>query len=147
MGTLLLVSCGKKRTAQYFHIGPDSLPAKSYEHKPDEPFNRSDYVIRLKQMASFYDVPGEAGYFMNGEDYGFDGLSFILTETQPDGGPPLHTHDSEESHIVLHGEIGVHDRRSALYRERTICGAGTGRCAAHFPECRDGTLQSHSRVP
>jgi hypothetical protein len=54
MGTLLLVSCGKKRTAQYFHIGPDSLPAKSYEHKPDEPFNRSDYVIRLEQMMTSF---------------------------------------------------------------------------------------------
>ncbi len=77
---LLLVGCGKKRTPQYVHIGPDSLPTKSYERRPEEPFNRSDYVIKLKQMTSFYDVPGEAGYFINGEDYGFDGLSFILTE-------------------------------------------------------------------
>ena len=75
VATLLLAGCERKRTAQYFHIGPDSLPAKSYEHKPEEPFNRSDYVIRLKQMTSFYDIPGEAGYFMSGEDYGFDGLS------------------------------------------------------------------------
>ena len=56
-------------------------------------------------MTSFYDVPGEAGYFINGEDYGFDALSFILTETHPGGGPPLHTHDSEESHVVLHGRV------------------------------------------
>jgi mannose-6-phosphate isomerase-like protein (cupin superfamily) len=105
MAALFLAGCGKKRTARYIHIGLDSLPTKSYEHRPEEPFNRSDYVIRLKQMTSFYDVPGEAGYFMNGEDYGFDGLSFILTETQPGGGPPLHMHDSEESHIVLHGQV------------------------------------------
>ena len=103
----------EKRTARYIHIGPDSLPTKSYEHRPEEPFNRSDYVIRLKQMTSFYDVPGEAGYLMNGEDYGFDGLSFILTETQAGGGPPLHTHESEESHIVLHGQVEyvIGDRR------------------------------------
>ena len=105
MAALFLAGCGKKRTARYIHIGPDSLPTKSYEHRPEEPFNRSDYVIRLKQMTSFYDVPGEAGYFINGEDYGFDGLSFILTETQPGGGPPLHMHDNEESHIVLHGQV------------------------------------------
>jgi mannose-6-phosphate isomerase-like protein (cupin superfamily) len=113
MAALFLAGCGKKRTARYIHIGPDSLPTKSYEHRPEEPFNRSDYVIRLKQMTSFYDVPGEAGYFMNGEDYGFDGLSFILTETQADGGPPLHTHESEESHIVLHGQVEyvIGDRR------------------------------------
>jgi hypothetical protein len=36
-------------------------------------------VIKLKQMTIFYDVPGEAGYFMNGEDYGFNALSFLLT--------------------------------------------------------------------
>jgi len=105
MAALLLAGCGKKRTPQYVHIGPDSLPTKSYERVPEERFNRSDYVIKLKQMTSFYDVPGEAGYFMNGEDYGFDALSFLLTETQPGGGPPLHTHDSEESHIVLHGQV------------------------------------------
>jgi mannose-6-phosphate isomerase-like protein (cupin superfamily) len=105
IATLLLAGCGKPRPAQHVHIGPDSLPTKSYERGPEEPFNRSDYVVRLKQMTSFYDVPGEAGYFMNGEDYGFDALSFILTETQPGGGPPLHTHDSEESHVVLHGRV------------------------------------------
>ena len=132
----------EKRTERYIHIGPDSLPTKSYEHRPEEPFNRSDYVIRLKQMTSFYDVPGEAGYFMNGEDYGFDGVSFILTETQPGGGPPLHTHDSEESHVVLHGhlEYVIGDRRF------TVEGPYVARVAAHFPQCRNGTVQSHSRV-
>jgi hypothetical protein len=98
MAALFLAGCGKKSTRQYIHIGPDRLPTKSYERTPEEPFNRSDYVVKLKQMTSFYDVPGEAGYFINGEDYGFDALSFILTETHPGGGPPLHTHDSEESH-------------------------------------------------
>lgn len=105
MATLFLIGCGKGRTAHYVHIGPDSLPTESYEHKPEEVFNRSEYVIKPKQMTSFYDVPGEAGYFMNGSDYDFNGLSFILTETHPDGGPPLHTHDTEESHIVLSGRV------------------------------------------
>ncbi len=105
MAALFLAGCGKKSTRQYIHIGPDRLPMKSYERTPEEPFNRSDYVVQLKQMTSFYDVPGEAGYFMNGEDYGFGALSFILTETHPGGGPPLHTHDSEESHVVLHGRV------------------------------------------
>ena len=127
MAALFLAGCGKKRTARYIHIGPDSLPTKSYERGPEEPFNRSDYVIRLKQMRSFYDVPGEAGYFMNGEDYGFEGLSFILTETQPGGGPPLHMHDSEESHIVLQGQVEyvIGDRQFTVegpYVERVPAG-------------------------
>ena len=50
MTALLLAGCGKKRTPQYVHIGPDSLPTKSYERGPEERFNRSDYVIKLKQM-------------------------------------------------------------------------------------------------
>ena len=102
---LFLAGCGEKSSRQYIHIGPDRLPTKSYERIPEEAFNRSDYVVKLKQMTSFYDVPGEAGYFINGEDYGFDALSFILTETHPGGGPPLHMHDSEESHVVLHGRV------------------------------------------
>ena len=40
MAALFLAGCGKKRTARYIHIGPDSLPTKSYEHRPEEPFNR-----------------------------------------------------------------------------------------------------------
>ena len=31
---------------------------------------------------------------MNGADHGFESLSFILTETQPGGDPPLHTHET-----------------------------------------------------
>jgi hypothetical protein len=45
------------------------------------PFNRSDHVIKINQMSSFYDKPGEFGYAIHGEEYGFDGLSFVLTET------------------------------------------------------------------
>jgi hypothetical protein len=56
-------------------------------------------------MTSFYDVPGEAGYLMSGRDYGFDGLSFVLTETHPNGGPPLHTHLVEEAHVILSGRM------------------------------------------
>ena len=141
MAALFLAGCGKKSTRQYIHIGPDRLPTKSYERTPEEPFNRSDYVVKLKQMTSFYDVPGEAGYFINGEDYGFDALSFILTETHPGGGPPLHTHDSEESHVVLHGGMGRGpDRQSAIYGGRTLCGARPGRHAAYFSQCRERTV-------
>ena len=75
---------------------PRPLPPESYSHPPDAPFDRSDYVIRINQMSSFYDKPGEFGYAIHGEDYGFERLSFVVTETQPNGGPPLHTHTVEE---------------------------------------------------
>jgi len=84
---------------------PRPLPPESYSRAPDAPFDRSDYVIRINQMSSFYDKPGEFGYAIHGEDYGFERLSFVMTETQPNGGPPLHTHTVEEGHVVLSGRI------------------------------------------
>jgi hypothetical protein len=38
-------------------------------------------VVDLRQMC-FYDKPGEFGYAIHGEDYGFDRLPFVVTETQ-----------------------------------------------------------------
>ena len=113
---LVLLSCVEQRDQRYVHMGPDALPVESYERPPAVAFNRSDYAFKLEQMSSFYDVPGEAGYLINGEDYGFDSLSFILTETHPNGGPPLHTHETEEAHVVLRGsmEYIIGDRRFSV---------------------------------
>lgn len=104
-GVLVVVSCAERLESGYAHIGPDTLPSASYERPPATAFERSDYAIKLQHMTSFYDVPGETGYFINGEDYGFESLSFIMTETHPHGGPPLHTHDTEEAHVVYRGRI------------------------------------------
>jgi len=104
-GVLLVVSCTKRPESGYAHIGPDTLPSVSYQRPPAIAFERSDYAIKLQQMTSFYDVPGEAGYIVNGEDYGFESLSFVMTETHPHGGPPLHTHDTEEAHVVYRGRM------------------------------------------
>lgn len=41
---------------------------------------------------------------MEGAQYGFQSLSFIITETQPGGGPPLHVHECEEAHVLLEGK-------------------------------------------
>src|SRR6266487_1457014 len=62
------------------------------------------YVFKPSQMISFYDVPGEFGHAMEGAPYGFESLSFIITETQPGGGPPLHVHECEEAHVLLEGK-------------------------------------------
>ena len=103
--SITLAGCGSQPESMHVAIGPTELPDQSYERPPAVPFDRSDYVIKLEHMESFYDVPGEAGYLINGIDYGFDFLSFILTETHPNGGPPLHTHEVEEAHIVLSGTM------------------------------------------
>lgn len=81
------------------------LPKESYERPPEHAFSSSDYVFKPNQMISFYDVPGEFGHAMEGGQYGFSSLSFIITETQPGGGPPLHVHEHEEAHVVLEGKV------------------------------------------
>lgn len=102
-------------SALRLHDPERPLPARSYEKAAEAPFDRSNYVVRLTQTRTFYDVPGEFGHMMDGQDYGFEALSFILTETHPNGGPPLHTHETEEAHVLLEGEVSyvIGDRRFA----------------------------------
>ena len=89
----------------YIPIMGGELPAESFMHPPEAPFEKSDYLFKFDQLTSFYDFPGEAGYFMPGADYGFESLTIIITETHPNGGPPLHTHAVEEAHILLSGQM------------------------------------------
>jgi mannose-6-phosphate isomerase-like protein (cupin superfamily) len=81
------------------------LPAEDYLREPEAPFQASDTLFSLDQLASFYCVPGEFGHLLEGRHYGFDALSVIITETYPGGGPPLHVHECEEAHILLEGEV------------------------------------------
>ena len=85
------------------HGHPKKAPSTSYEKPPQQPPRPDDYVIKLNQMATFYDAPGEFGHVMIGKDHGFQQLSFIITETHPGGGPPLHAHETEEAHVLLSG--------------------------------------------
>jgi len=96
--TWSLIGCAPARTAPL-----RELPKESYERPAEAPHDKSDYVFRLNQMPSFYDAPGEFGHYMGGTEYGFESLYFIITETHPCGGPPLHTHDSEEAHVLIEG--------------------------------------------
>ena len=102
---LLPMWLSAKQAGQPRITAPTPPPTASYSRPPDAPFDRSDYVVKINQMSSFYDKPGEFGYAIHGEEYGFDRLSFVLTETQPNGGPPLHTHTVEEAHVVLSGRV------------------------------------------
>ena len=108
--TVLLVLFGCTETEDtkpltYISIMSGEMPSESYTHPPEAPFEKSDNLFKFDQLVSFYDFPGEAGIFMPGEDYGFESLTIIVTETHPHGGPPLHTHAVEEAHILLSGQI------------------------------------------
>jgi mannose-6-phosphate isomerase-like protein (cupin superfamily) len=81
------------------------LPVESFELPPQERLKPGSLIIKPANMTSFYDHPGEAGYLAMGKEYGFDSLAFVITETHPHGGPPLHRHSSEEAHVLLSGTI------------------------------------------
>jgi mannose-6-phosphate isomerase-like protein (cupin superfamily) len=91
------------RSPQPAPLGDPSKETGSWVRDPEHPPDLSSYVIRLKQMGTFYDVFGEYGYVLEGGNHGFESLSFILTETHPGGGPPLHRHGCEEAHVLLEG--------------------------------------------
>jgi mannose-6-phosphate isomerase-like protein (cupin superfamily) len=59
-----------------------------------------NYVVPMEALESFYDEPGERGWIMEGYKHGFSNTSIIITQTAPQGGPPLHTHNTEEVHVL-----------------------------------------------
>lgn len=65
----------------------------------------SNYVVKLDEMTTIEAGKGERIHLLRGSEHGFRGLSFILTETAPGGGPPLHTHESEEAHVLTAGTM------------------------------------------
>ena len=89
----------------YHRLSASALPTESYKRQPAVTPVDTSYVYKLNNLSSFYDHPGELGYVMRGQYYGFDSLSIIITETHPHGGPPLHVHEIEEAHIVLAGTM------------------------------------------
>lgn len=101
----LLNACKQKTAAIKNDSQIKEWPDTSFWNKSVSKFDTSDYVVQLKHMQEFYDLPGEFGHIAEGKDYGFHSLSFILTNTQPNGGPPLHTHESEEAHVLHEGSI------------------------------------------
>lgn len=105
LAPVILLGCDTQEASSPFtRLGPDPLPGESFEIPPEEPIKPGSLIIKLANMTSFYDHPGEAGYLAIGEEYGFDSLAFVITETHPHGGPP-HTHSSEEAHVLLSGTI------------------------------------------
>lgn len=81
------------------------LPSDGYDRAPKMPFEQRELIVRPDQMRPFYGPPGEFGYYIDGEDHGFERLSFILTETHPGGGPDLHRHDTEEAHVLFEARV------------------------------------------
>jgi len=65
----------------------------------------SEYAVTLDKLPVINPGPGEYVHVMSGEAYGYNGLTIGVTETFPGGAPPMHSHEGEEAHVLLEGEI------------------------------------------
>jgi mannose-6-phosphate isomerase-like protein (cupin superfamily) len=83
----------------------EKLPDKDFTHAPEKPHDPAAFYFTFDQLDHFYRVPGEFTHRLTGDQYGFEALSFIITETHPLGGPGLHVHDTEEAHVLLEGSV------------------------------------------
>jgi len=76
--------------------GPfDPAPKKFY----------SDYAVKLEKLPVINPGPGEYVHVMEGQRNGYKNLTIGITETFPNGAPPMHSHEGEESHVLLEGKI------------------------------------------
>ena len=76
--------------------GPFKAPAMKYF---------SDYALKLDQLPVINPGPGEYVHVMEGQRSGYQNLTIGITETFPGGAPPMHSHEGEESHVLLEGDI------------------------------------------
>ena len=81
----------------------ETPPDVDWNRAPKMTFNPGDNYFRFDQLPEAYRAPGEYTHRLEGQTYGFDSLSFIITQTQPNGGPNLHVHEFEEAHVLLEG--------------------------------------------
>jgi len=76
--------------------GPFKAPTMKYY---------SDYIAQVENLPVINPGPGEYVHVMEGQRHGYDNLTIGITETFPNGAPPMHSHEGEESHVLLEGEI------------------------------------------
>jgi len=67
--------------------------------------NWKDYAEKIENLPVINPGPGEYVHVMEGYKNGYQNLVIGITETFPGGAPPMHTHEGEESHVLLEGDI------------------------------------------
>ncbi len=65
----------------------------------------SEYAVTLDKLPVINPGPGEYVHVMEGQRNGYKNLTIGITETFPGGAPPMHSHEGEESHVLLDGDI------------------------------------------
>lgn len=64
-----------------------------------------DFALSKKDLVTINPGPGEYVHVMEGQRHGYRNLTIGITYTAPGGAPPMHTHEGEESHVLLKGKI------------------------------------------
>ena len=65
----------------------------------------NDFALSKKDLVTINPGPGEYVHVMEGQRHGYRNLTIGITYTAPGGAPPMHTHQGEESHVLLKGKI------------------------------------------
>jgi len=76
--------------------GPFTAPSMKYY---------SEYAVPLEKLPVINPGPGEYVHVMEGQRHGYKNLTIGITETLPGGAPPMHSHEGEESHVLLEGDV------------------------------------------
>ncbi len=79
-----------------------SLPP--YYDLPDMQ-NVDDFIVTEDEMVIINPAPGEYVRIMEGKRHGYKSTTVGISKTSPGGGAPLHTHESEETHVLLNGKM------------------------------------------
>lgn len=65
----------------------------------------SEHAVTLDKLPVINPGPGEYVHVMEGQRNGYNNLTIGITETFPGGAPPMHSHEGEEAHVLLEGDI------------------------------------------
>jgi len=76
--------------------GPFDAPAMKYF---------AEHAVTVDKLPVINPGPGEYVHVMEGQRHGYKNLTIGITETFPGGAPPMHSHEGEESHVLLEGDI------------------------------------------
>ncbi len=63
-----------------------------------------DFALSKSDLDVINPGPGEYVHVMEGQRHGYRNLTIGITYTAPGGAPPMHTHNGEESHVLLKGQ-------------------------------------------
>ena len=65
----------------------------------------AEHAVTVDKLPVINPGPGEYVHVMEGQRHGYKNLTIGITETFPGGAPPMHSHEGEESHVLLEGDI------------------------------------------